>query len=78
MLLRLSCNTGLPIENECPVDPVGVEIMIPSILSFTSSPIIVTDNKGVLVRFTLVTKMSFSAGAVLTPSIEACIRTLQS
>src|SRR5918994_6600339 len=71
ILRRLSCITGPPIENECPVDPVAVEIMIPSIFSSILSPIIVTDIKGVLVRFTLVNKMSFKAGDVLIPSMEA-------
>src|SRR5215510_9378595 len=57
-----SCNTGPPIENECPVEPVGVETTIPSILCFISSPINFIETSGVLVRLTLVISMSLRAG----------------
>ena len=34
---RLSCSMGPPRESECPVDPLGVAIMMPSIFCFTLS-----------------------------------------
>lgn len=58
-------------ESECPVEPVGVEIIIPSILWETCSfkRLILSD--GVRVKFTLVITTSFNAGPSIFPSIWA-------
>jgi len=34
---KLSCSIGQPIDKEWPVEPLGVEIITPSILCFTIS-----------------------------------------
>ena len=34
---RLSCSTGPPIDREWPVEPLGVEIIAPSIFCLTVS-----------------------------------------
>jgi hypothetical protein len=57
-----SCIMGPPKESEWPVDPVGVAIIIPSILKLKVSFKRQILNTGVLVKLVLIIKMSFKAG----------------
>ena len=66
------------LTNEWPVDPVGVDITIPSILCLISSPMSLIDIAGVRVRLTLVINMSFNAGGNAVLSEYAWIRMRES